>query len=176
MLIEKQANVTTTTPTVHSQAASDKALCATPKANCYSNRFPGAENIPSPACKQPNSRGDVLSTPKYIPPTPLEQRTNSTGGIPTTAQWQRPSTPASSRIPSPADAPSSATRTQGAVPNKLEMDCTIRAPLTADSFSQLIIDDDEDEVFFGVVRENEKHRSAALQKRRRTMILVLPVC
>jgi hypothetical protein len=37
------------------------------------------------------------------------------------------------------------------------------------------VDDDEDEVFFGAISEQERQRSASLQKRRRTMILVLPV-
>ena len=36
-------------------------------------------------------------------------------------------------------------------------------------------DDDEDEVFFGAVTQSERQRAGTLQKRRRTMILVLPV-
>ena len=38
----------------------------------------------------------------------------------------------------------------------------------------LVLDDDEDEVFFGAVSKVEKQRAETLQKRRRTMILMLP--
>ena len=38
------------------------------------------------------------------------------------------------------------------------------------------LDDDDDEVFFGAVSKVEKARAQVLQKRRRTMIMVVQVC
>ena len=109
------------------------------------------------AAQRPGFEG---STPCRTPTTPRENApTKSHIATPaSTAQLRRP------QISLPEELLSS--------PTDLST-CPPQQQASCDDY-QMVLDDDEDEVFFGAVSKIEKQRAETLQKRRRTMILMLP--